>query len=818
MREQFRFWMRGGGRLGIAGRLSPQALSRAVAAGLIIVVLAFTALSTGRTLVTARAFERMNVATTLGDAFAGAHNAADTEESLDRLYQLAPAPDVRRQHLDAATSLVASLLVVRQHGNAADIRLVDRVLLDHTTYLDASEQLYAAVDQGDVLLARTIHERSDDAELGNIADILGTAAAHHAAGELQARQELARTEHMVSIAAPVASALELAFAALIWTVIRMYQVRLDEAAQERVESAERAAEAVRQSEQRYRGIVETAQEGVWTVDTEAKTTFVNRRLAEMLGYTVDEMLGRSLFEFMEDGDRALVAGNLQRRREGIPAEFEFKFVDKGGSPVWTIVHASGLNDQAGAPSGALAMVTDIRIRKQAEADRERLQAELVHQAFYDSLTGLPNRALFLDRLEHAMLPSSRRQPSEAVLFLDLDNFKLVNDSLGHDAGDELLKVVAERLTSCVRPEDTVARLGGDEFTVLLEGLSRQKTVLVAQRVIETLSRPVVIDGHEILPRASIGIATRSNRGDTANKVLRNADLAMYKAKAAGRGRYALFDPEMNSEALGRLQLEAELRRAVEHSQFRIYYQPIVSMSDGSVAEVEALVRWQHPQRGLLSAEEFIPLAEETGLILPIGEWVLRQACRQVVAWERQRPGGEPVMLSVNLSARQFQHQSIVDIVRSALQNAGLAPSLLKLELTESTVMKDPAETAHVLQELRALGVQLAIDDFGTGYSSLGYLRAFHVDTLKVDRSFVEGLPHDEQAVALIRGVVALAKGLHLTVTGEGIETREQLISLQDSGCDLGQGFLYGRPIPAEATGKLLLGRSRRPGRAVLAPA
>jgi PAS domain S-box-containing protein len=333
--------------MSILRQATPEALSRAVSAGLIIAVLAFVALSTGRTLLTNRAFERMNVATTLGDAYGDASAAADAEESLDHLYELAPALNLRTQHLDAATALVASLLAVRRHGTAADIRLVDRVLLDHTAYLAASAQLYAAIDGGDVLLARAIDGRPDDAELGNIADILGAAAARHAADELQARQELARTEHVVSIAAPVASVIALAFAALIWTVIRMYQLRLDEAARERVGSAEQVAAAVRDSEQRYRGIVETAAEGVWTVDSGAKTTFVNRRLAEMLGYTVDEMLGRSLFEFMEEGDRALVAENLHRRRQGIPAEFEFKFVRKGGSPVWTIVHASGLHDQAG---------------------------------------------------------------------------------------------------------------------------------------------------------------------------------------------------------------------------------------------------------------------------------------------------------------------------------------------------------------------------------------------------------------------------------------------------------------------------------------
>jgi len=928
MREQIRLGMRSRERLSMLGRLSLQALSRAVAAGLIIAVLAFAAASTGRTLVMSRAIGRMDLAVTVGDAFADARAAADAEESLDRLYQLAPAFDARRQHLEAATSLVASLLVVRQHGDGADIRMVDRVLLDHTRYLAATEQLYAAVDRGDTASARTIDERPGDAELGNIADILGTAAARHGADELQARQELTRTEQIVSIVTPVASVIAVAFAALIWTVVRMYQVRLDEGARERMESVEQAAEAVRESEQRYRAIVETAEEGVWTVDPEAKTTFVNKRLAEMLGYTADEMSGRSLFDFMEEGDRALVVESLKRRRQGIPAEFEFKFLRKDGSSVWTIVHASGLHDQAGGytgamamvtdisqrkqaelavrqseqryrgivetaqegvwtidsdakttfvnkrlaemlgyavdemlgrslfdfmdeadrarvvedlrqrhegiagqldfrfirkdgstvwtilqtsglfddegrSTGALAMVTDISIRKQAEADRERLQEELVHQAFYDGLTGLPNRALFLNQLEHVMSPSSRRQPSETVLFLDLDGFKLINDSLGHDAGDELLKTVASRLTSCVRPEDTVARLGGDEFTILLVGVGKQKGIRVAERILETLSMPVVIQGQEVFPRASIGIAVRTSQADTANQVLRNADLAMYKAKAAGRDRYALFDPLMSAELLGRLQLEAELRRAIENEELRVYYQPLVSMSTGGIVALEALVRWQHPERGLLAPREFVPLAEETGLIVPIGEWVLRQACRQAVVWQAGRGAGEPLVLNVNVAARQFQALSLVETVRSVLEETGLPPGLLKLEVTESAVMADPANAVRMLTGLKAMGVQLAIDDFGTGYSSLGYLKSFPVDTLKVDRSFVEGLPEDEHAVALVRGVMALAKSLHLTVTGEGVETPEQSTSLEELGCDFGRGYLYGRPVPGDVTGRLL---------------
>jgi len=465
----------------------------------------------------------------------------------------------------------------------------------------------------------------------------------------------------------------------------------------------RAETALRQSEERYRGIVETAQEGVWTLGPDAKTTFANRRLTRILGYTVDEMLGRSLFDFMDEADQALVAESLQRGRQGIPEPLDFRFRRKDGSSARTIVHANYLHDDAGRYAGALAMVTDISGRVRDDGERERLQRELFQQAFYDALTGLPNRALFLTRLAQAMTPVTRRKPAVGVLFLDLDNFKLVNDTLGHDAGDELLKIVAARLTSCVRPEDTVARLGGDEFTILLDGIGKQKCIGVAERILRTLTMPAVIQGQEVFPSASIGVALRTSHTDTADHVLRNADLAMYKAKAAGRDCYAVFDPSMNAEILGRLQMEAELRHAIDHDEFRIYYQPLVSMSTGQIEELEALVRWAHPLRGLLLPEEFIAVAEETGLIVPIGAWVLREACRQAGSWERHRSVGEPLVLNVNVSARQFRDLALVETVAGVLQETGLPPELLKLEITESAVMDDPSNTVHGARPERAEG-------------------------------------------------------------------------------------------------------------------
>jgi len=430
--------------------------------------------------------------------------------------------------------------------------------------------------------------------------------------------------------------------------------------------------------------------------------------------------------------------------------------------------------------------------------------QLTRQAFRDALTGLPNRALFMDRLSHGLTRARRRHEHVAVLFLDLDRFKIINDTLGHTVGDQLLVEVSNRLGSALRPGDTVARLGGDEFGLLLEDVADAETAeLVALRIEAELAKPLSFEGREVFVTASIGIALSSERLGTPEEVLRDADLAMYHAKAKGKARHEIFDGTMSAPALDRMDLEMDLRSAITNRDFRLHYQPILRLDTGRIVEVEALIRWQHAKRGLLQPDSFIGLTEETGLIVPIGQWVLTEACRQARTWQIEFPRSPALGMSVNLSAKQFQNPKLVEEITDALTMSGLDPACLKLEITESVVMQDVPATLAKLHELKDLGIRLAIDDFGTGYSSLGYLKRFPVDTLKIDRSFVKGLSHEGGDSAIVRAVVTVAKSLNMDVTAEGIETDQQRLELKALGCDLGQGFLFGRPSAPEHLKPLL---------------
>jgi len=434
------------------------------------------------------------------------------------------------------------------------------------------------------------------------------------------------------------------------------------------------------------------------------------------------------------------------------------------------------------------------------AELRRSQEQLKVQAFSDALTGLPNRPLFMDRLAHALTLSRRRTGGVAVLFLDLDGFKLVNDSLGHAAGDELLIAIGERLAESQRVEDTVSRFGGDEFAVLLENVSAPAEALAAaDKIIADMRPPYRFRGREIVITASVGIAYNNevHLHARAEDLLREADIALYQAKATGKARAVVFDPTMSAQAVERLDLETSLRGAVERGELLVYYQPIVHLATGSVIGAEALVRWQHPIRGLLEPDAFIPLAEETGLILPTGGWVLQQACQQARAWQDQRRGGAPIRMSVNLSARQFEQPDLVEKVAAALRDSGLAAECLELEITESTVIQNAEGTIAMLQALKDLGVRLAIDDFGTGYSSLSYLRRLSVNILKVDRSFMVGLRRDHSTAAIIQAIISMAHALAIDVTAEGIETAEQLSLVRMLGCDFGQGYYLAKPMLGE---------------------
>lgn len=435
-------------------------------------------------------------------------------------------------------------------------------------------------------------------------------------------------------------------------------------------------------------------------------------------------------------------------------------------------------------------------------ERRRAEAALAHQASHDPLTDLPNRTLLLDRLDLSLRPTRRPCGLVGLLFVDLDRFKFVNDSLGHEAGDALLVVVATRVMECSRTSDTVARLGGDEFVLLLDGVPDGKMAEeVADRVIATLATPVTLDGHEVTVAASIGIALARPGDVTPTVLLRDADVALRRAKAEGKGRCVVYEPWMGNHLRTRVALEAELRRALGRGELQLAYQPIVEVATRRIEGLEVLVRWHHPEQGILLPDAFVALAEETGLICPIGQWVVEVACRQGRAWQERFP--EPPVVAVNLSARQFQEPRLIESIDHILRETGLHPHLLRLELTESAVMADSSGAAVTLRRLKGLGVQVALDDFGTGYSSLGALRRFPIDLLKIDRSFVAGLGRDEGDAAIVRAVLAMAPALGMRVAAEGVETRRQLARLRELGCELGQGYHFARPLPAEAVTTLL---------------
>jgi diguanylate cyclase (GGDEF)-like protein len=439
-------------------------------------------------------------------------------------------------------------------------------------------------------------------------------------------------------------------------------------------------------------------------------------------------------------------------------------------------------------------------------ERRLFEEQLKYQATHDPLTELPNRALFMDRLGHALIRTERRDKAVAVLFMDLDNFKLVNDSLGHEAGDRLLVSVAERLRECLRAEDTAARFGGDEFTILLEDVGdAADAVRVADKVTRALNAPFNLASREVFVNASIGISLGTSGRELPTDLLRNADIALYRAKDNGKATWEVFDTAMNLLALGRLDLEVDLRRAIERREFVVHYQPQLELATGEIVGWEALVRWMHPERGLVPPAAFLSVAEETGLIIPIGSLVLEEACRQAKEWQDQFPAAHaPLSMSVNISARQLQRPDVLvqDVVR-VLEKTGMNPDVLVLEITESMIMGNAERSVGVLGRLKDLGVRVAVDDFGTGYSNLAYLKRFPVDMLKVDKSFVDGLGGNVEDIAIVEAVVSLGHALGMSTVGEGIETTEQLDRLQALGCQLGQGYYFSRPLPAHKASTLI---------------
>ena len=476
---------------------------------------------------------------------------------------------------------------------------------------------------------------------------------------------------------------------------------------------------------------------------------------------------------------------------------------------------SGRKDEIGTLMSSFARML-ATIEQQAEEINEfpRRLDQLIREAFRDSLTGLPNRALFMDRLTHALTRAERRGVNLAVVFLDLDRFKILNETLGHEVGDRLLVEVGHRIASCLRPEDTVARLGGDEFALLLEDTSDLTgATAVAEKVSAEIQRPFVVEGRDVLISASMGIALTAGGSMQPDEVLHNADLAMYQAKAEGRGRYELYQPGLSVSTRERLDLQSDLRTAGARQELSLRYQPVVALATGRAIEVEALIRWDHRRRGALLPADFMALSEETGLIVPMGQWVLREACRQARLWQAEWPGAAPLIVGVNLSASQFERDVLPTEISGILRETGLEPRRLQLEISEAVIMRDDPRTLDRLDALKAAGVRLAIDDFGTGYASLSYLKRLPVDCLKIDRSLIRGVGQDMEDTAIIRAVASLARSLGIVVTAEGVETAEQVSQLKMVGCDQGQGYYFARPVSADRLPELLgsLGADDRQG-------
>ncbi len=570
----------------------------------------------------------------------------------------------------------------------------------------------------------------------------------------------------------------------------------------------RSGELLRESEKRFRSLFDQAAVGIVVLDADDIIRDVNPAFVQFLGYSAEELIGRPSCELSPSDDAALTDAPVREifagRRPSVT--LEKRFVRKDGTVRWANFTISRIK-AFGAELAVVGMAHDITQRK-------TLESQLMHQASHDPLTGLGNRALFRDRVERALANSGHVPERVAVIYCDLDDFKKVNDSLGHSEGDRLLQIVSERLLNATRGRDTVARLGGDEFAILVENVSEaEDVIIVADRIVHGLQQPVALAGNEVFVGGSVGIA-RAAHGDDAAALLRNADVAMYTAKHGGKGRRAIFQREMHSIALERLELEAGLRRATERGELRLRYQPIVELASGRVIGAEALLRWQHPERGLLLPAAFLKLCEDTGLIVPVGLWVLHAACQQGACWDAALQAGAvhpgaptpAFTLSVNVSARQLQGETFVDDVATALADSGLPPERLLLEITETVFLQNEETIIERLRALKLLGVGLGIDDFGTGFSSLSYLQRFPLDVLKIDKSFVDGVTRDGSDAALARAIIALGEVLSLRTIAEGIARPQQQERLQALGCQFGQGFLFAEPLEADEVERLLVER------------
>jgi len=561
----------------------------------------------------------------------------------------------------------------------------------------------------------------------------------------------------------------------------------------------KAEESLQESEQQLRAVFDHADVGIAMTSLDMQYLRMNDKYCTIVGYERDELLRMRVSEVNLDANIEAMREYRERMmREPAPGiTIEKQLVRKDGTLVWVSMATSLVRASDGAPRYFIAVIQDISENKRAAEALKESEEQFRVLAHFDLLTGLPNRALFYDRLAHALALARRNRWWLAVLFIDVDRFKHVNDTFGHAAGDQLLKQVSERLGECVRSDDTVGRLSGDEFAIVLSRLTAPgDAAVVSKKIIDELNKPFELEGTELFVTASIGITVFPTDSVEQDALIRNADVAMYRAKDRGRNNYQFYTPEMNRRTREMLSMESELRRAIERDELVLHYQPKVSLTTGLITGVEALLRWQHPERGLVPPGEFIPLLEETGLVVQAGAWVLRAVCRQLNEWRSR--GVAVVPVAVNLSARQFLSPDLGPMIKSILEENDVGPELLEVEITESAIMTDVEEASRTLEYLQALGVASAIDDFGTGYSSLGYLKRFPLRALKVDRSFVDEITTDADDAHITQAVISMAHSLGLKVIAEGVETEAQLAFLLRYGCDEVQGFLFSRPVAADA--------------------
>ena len=773
---------------------------RLASLGLLLVLVALPGFALWGAAATYQTGVAVRKATELSNLFEQARYFVVFEESLERKYRLEPGPEVLDHHTAAGAAMVEALTWAATMAGSADRQSVAGIVSKHKQYRQAIGRMFTAVDANDTAAANAIDQAEVDPSFDEIEpQVIALSDRHRliAAAQLEA---LTNIQARVLLATPVVFAFGAALVIFFWRVLRAFQRRSEE-------GMAREAASTRSSERRFRGLVQNTSDMILICAAPGTVTYQSPAAEAIWGHQAAGLLGEAVVALVHPDDQPALRDLWEQLRQAPPGGEAARTTElrlRDGAGAWRqaeLAVTNLLHDPA--VQGLVATVRDI-------TERKAFEQQLTQQAFYDTLTGLPNRVLFRDRLEQALVRAGRRMDAVGLLFLDLDNFKLVNDSLGHQVGDKLLVEAAARLRACVRMQDTVARLSGDEFVVVLDLLAGEADALpVAKAIAHQFSRPFALDGREVVITASIGIAISNAGREHAEGLVRNADMAMYRAKSDGRARYVMFDPSMHTDALARLELENDLRHALSHQELRVHYQPIVTMDTGSFTEVEALVRWQHPTRGLVCPGDFIPIAEETGLIIPLGMWVLEEACRQVVAWHEQFPTKPPLTLSVNLSPRQFQQASLVAEVAEALRASGLPASRLKLEITEGVIMRDAEATIRTLWELKDLGLQLAIDDFGTGYSSLSYLKRLPLDVLKIDRSFVSGIGQNQEDTAIVHAIMALAKSLNLRVTGEGIETAEQATLLGEWGCDRGQGYLFSKPLDGQTAGALLKAAAER---------